>query len=118
MPQSEAPLRGRARQTVTPGSSSFRRRAINYTLALITIVLVVDALVGDKGLLETIRARKQYAEVAASLDALRQENDRMRDEIRRLTDDPETIESVARQDLGLARPGEVVFVVKHVDRKP
>jgi cell division protein FtsB len=81
-------------------------------------VLVVDALVGDKGLLETMRARKESAEVAASLQALRQENDRMREQIRRLTDDPAMIESVARQDLGLIRPGELVFVVKNVDHKP
>lgn len=114
----EAPLRGRARQAALPLPSSFRSRAINYTLVFITIVLVVDALVGDKGLLETMRARKQYAEVAAGLKALDQENDRLRVQIRRLTDDPETIESVAREELGLVRPGELVFVVKDVDRKP
>ena len=118
MPQSEAPKRGRARQAITPAPSSVRRRIINYTLVFITIVLVVDALVGDKGLLETMRARKESAEVAASLQALRQENDRMREQIRRLTDDPAMIESVARQDLGLIRPGELVFVVKNVDHKP
>jgi cell division protein FtsB len=118
MPQSEAPLRGRTRQAVMPAPSSYRRRIINYTLTFVTFVLVVDALVGDKGLLETMRARKQYAEVAASLQTLRQENDRLRDQIHRLTDDPGTIESVARQELGLIRPGEVVFVVKDADRKP
>ena len=113
-----APLRGRARQVAVPAPSSFRRRIVNYTLTFVTIVLVVDALVGDKGLLETMRARRQYAEVAASLDGLRQENDRLRDQIDRLTDDPATIESVAREELGLIRPGELVFVVKDVDRKP
>lgn len=118
MPQSEPPLRGRARQPVLQAPSSVRRRIVNYTLTFITIVLVVDALVGDKGLLETIRARKQYAEVAASLQGLRLENDRLRREVRRLTDDPSMIESVARQELGLVRPGELVFVVKDVNRKP
>jgi cell division protein FtsB len=103
---------------VTPAPSSVRRRVVNYTLTFITIVLVVDALVGDKGLLETIRARKQYAEVSTSLQALHHENDRLRDQIHRLTDDPATIESVARQELGLVRPGELVFVVKSVDHKP
>lgn len=114
----EAPLRGRARQAAMPAPSSLRRRFVNYTLTFITVVLVVDALVGDKGLLETMRARKQYAEVAASLESLRQENDRLRDQIHRLTDDPAAIESVARQELGLVRPGELVFVVKDVDHKP
>jgi len=114
----EVPLRGRARQAAIPAPSSFRRRAVNYTLTFITVVLVVDALVGDKGLLETMRARKQYAEVAASLAAVQLQNDRLRDQIQRLTSDPETIESVAREELGLIRPGELVFVVKDVDHKP
>jgi cell division protein FtsB len=116
----EAPLkmRGRARQTVISTPSSRRGRFVNYALTFITIVLVVDALVGDKGLLETVLARKEYAEVAASLNALRQENQRLRNRIQGLTDDPATIESVAREDLGLIRPGELVFVVKDVDRKP
>lgn len=118
MPQTETPLRGRGRQRVTPPPSSIRRRAVNYTLVFVTIVLVVDALVGDKGLLETMRARKQYAEVAASLQAVRQENEHLREQMHRLTDDPEMIESVARQELGLVRPGELVFVVKDADHKP
>jgi cell division protein FtsB len=78
----------------------------------VAVVLVMDALVGDKGLMETMRARRQYTEVAASLGTLRQDNTRLRDEIRRLKSDPATIESIARGDLGLMRPGEVLFVVK------
>jgi cell division protein FtsB len=93
-------------------SSPLRSQILHYILALVTVVLVVDALFGDKGLLETMRARRQYSEVAVSLTALRQENARLRDEIRRLQGDPATIESIARGDLGLMRPGEILFVVK------
>jgi len=86
-------------------------------LALVTMVLLVDALVGDNGLLETMRARRQYAEIAASLENMRHENARLRDDIRRLKEDPAAIESLAREELGLMRPGEVMFVVKDGDRK-
>lgn len=85
-------------------------------LALVTVVLVVDALVGDKGLLETIRARRQYAAVEAALTATRQENSRMREEIRRLREDPTKIEAIAREELGLIRPGETVFILHDADR--
>jgi cell division protein FtsB len=95
--------------------SPFRRRLLNYVLALVTVVLVVDALVGDKGLMETMRARRQYADLAASLAALRQQNAQLRDDIRRLKEDPGTIESIAREELGLMRPGEVLFVIKDAD---
>lgn len=80
-------------------------------VGFVSVVLVVDALVGNRGLLETIRARRQYAELAADLARKRAENDRLRDEIRRLREDPSTIESVAREQLGLMRQGEVLFII-------
>lgn len=115
-PDSPPPLRRRRVAEPTPAPSALRRRILNYVLAVVTIVLVVDALVGDKGLLETIRARRQYSDVAASLNALREENARLRTRIHRLRDDPATIESVARKELGLIRPGEMVFIIKDLDR--
>jgi cell division protein FtsB len=114
--QAPPPLRRRRAQPVSPAPSPVRRRLLNYVLALVTVVLVVDALVGDKGLIETIRARRQYADLAASLTALRQQNAQLRDDIRRLKEDPGTIESIARQELGLMRPGELLFVVKDADQ--
>jgi len=102
------------RRTRLQGSSLsvVRRRTIHFLLVFATVVLIVDALVGEKGLIETLRARRQYREVAASLETLRRENTRLRDEVLRLKEDPATIEAVARKELGLARPGEVLVVVK------
>jgi cell division protein FtsB len=80
----------------------------------VAVVLIVDALVGNRGLLETIRVRRQYAELAADLARTRRDNDRLRDDIHRLLDDPATIESVARDQLGLMRDGEVLFIVRDV----
>jgi cell division protein FtsB len=85
---------------------------VNFILAFVAIALLVDALVGNRGLLETMRARRQYAELAAALARTRQENERLRDNIRRLREDPNAIESVAREELGLMRDGEVLFIVR------
>lgn len=96
--------------------SAFKRRAVHLLLVFVTLVLVVDALVGEKGLMESLRARRQYRGLSASLDALRRDNERMHEEARRLREDPATIESVAREELGLMRQGEVLFIIK--DAKP
>jgi cell division protein FtsB len=80
------------------------------------VVLVVDALVGNRGLLETVRARRQYAEVAADLARKRRDNAQLREWARRLREDPNTIESVAREELGLIRDGEVLFILR--DARP
>jgi cell division protein FtsB len=114
-PDAPPPLRRRKTTPVAPAASGFfrlRSRLISYGLGFVTIVLVVDALVGDKGLLDTLRARRQHAELSAALAQKRQENARLRDEIRRLKEDPGAIESVARQDLGLMREGELLFIVR------
>jgi cell division protein FtsB len=90
------------------------RRALNYLLVFAAIVLLVDALVGERGLVATTRARKQSNDLSAVVGGLRAENARLRETAERLRTDPAAIESVAREKLGLIRPGEVLVVVKDV----
>jgi len=61
-----APLRRRRTPEVAASASPWRTRLLNYVLAFVTVVLVVDALVGDKGLLDTLRARRQHGALAAA----------------------------------------------------
>jgi cell division protein FtsB len=91
---------------------------VRIVACLFAVVVIVDALVGDRGLLAMRRARKQYDSVAAAIAKQRAENDRLREEIRRLEDDPATIEELARRELGLIRPGEKVFIVKDLETPP
>jgi cell division protein FtsB len=116
-PQSPEPLRRRSRTTVAASPSPWRSRLLQYGLAFVAVVLIVDALVGDKGFLDTLRARRQYREAASALARKRAENARLREEIRRLREDPAHVEAVAREELGLMRPGEVLFIV-HDEKAP
>jgi cell division protein FtsB len=102
----------RRKRVVPVPSSLFRRRGFHVLLMFVTLVLIVDALIGEKGLMESMHAQRQYREVGASLDRLRRENATLRDEARRLKEDPAAIESLAREELGLIRPGEIVFILK------
>jgi cell division protein FtsB len=87
---------------------------VQILLAFVTFVLLIDALVGDRGLVERMQAGERYHQTAADLARLREENARLREQVRRLNEDPSLIESLARQDLGLLRPGEVLFIIKDV----
>jgi cell division protein FtsB len=89
------------------------RRILIGLLGFIVCVLAVDALVGDQGLLATIRARKQYNQLTSDLARLRNESAALRDEARRLHE-AATIEEIARRDLGLMSPGEKLFIIKDV----
>jgi len=113
-PAGPEPLR---RKPVAPGrTSAVRRRTVHFLLVFATIVLVVDALVGEKGFLETLKVRRQHRELQASVELVRQDNARLRDKVRRLNDDPAEIELVAREELGLIKPGEMLFIVR--DARP
>src|SRR3954470_8953315 len=120
MPQVTPPPPLRRRKPAPAAAPSllapWRTRLLTYALGFVTFVLVVDALVGDKGLLDTMHARRQYADLSASLAQKRQENAHLRDLIHRLNEDPAAIESLAREELGLMRDGEVLFIVR--DAKP
>jgi cell division protein FtsB len=95
----------------TPGRG---RRLFNLALLFITCVLIMESLVGDRGLLATIHAKRQYTQLQETIDRERAENDRLREEARLLREDPATIEDVARRELGLIKPGEKVFIIKDV----
>ena len=108
------PLR---RKPAAPAPASpRRRRALQYLLVFVTVVLVVDSLIGDRGLFERLRARKQYQSISRDVDSLRRENARLLDGVRRLQEESSAIESLAREELGLIRPGEVLFIIR--DTKP
>jgi len=83
-------------------------------LLFVASVIAIDGLVGDRGLLAMMRARREYDTAAAAVARQRADNARLREEARRLTEDPAAIEEIARRELGLIRPGEKVFIIKDV----
>ena len=107
------PLRRKRVAIQAPGTPRWRR-ALDYLLLFVTVVLVVDGLVGEKGLMDTMRAREQSAELEARVQQLRDENRALLERARKLDKDPATIEMLAREELGLIRPGEMLFILKDV----
>ena len=72
---------------------------------------MLNALLGERGLLETLTANRLHAELSDRIISLRQENESLREEVRRLREEPTTIEEIARRDLGLIKEGERLFIV-------
>ena len=90
------------------------RRIVQLLLVCVAIVILVDALVGDRGLLAMLRARHEHDELTDAIARQRAENARLRNQARQLREDPSTIEEIARRDLGLIHPGEKVFIIRDV----
>jgi cell division protein FtsB len=109
--ESRTSSKRRSRKQKTPVRN---RRVVYWLLLFVGSVIVVDGLAGDRGLLTMMRARRQYDELSATIARQRMDNARLRDEARRLREDPAAIEEIARRELGLIRPGERMFIIKDV----
>ena len=88
---------------------------MQYVLVFVGCVLVVDALVGDKGLLAMLKARQEYqrARAVAGRGAGR-ERAAARGGPPAARRIPAAIEDIARRELGLIKPGEKLFIMKDV----
>ena len=89
-------------------------RLLKFALAFLACALVLDALVGARGLPAVLQAKREYQTLSGELGRIRGENARLRQEVRRLREDPDAIEEIARRDLHLIRPGEKVFIIRDV----
>ena len=95
-----------------------RRRVLTYSLLGAAVVLMVNALVGDNGYLAGLRARREYDKAMAGLTRLQLENAQLKEQARRLREDPTAIEEAARRDLGLIRPGETLVIIHDTPDAP
>lgn len=109
VPASPAP-----RKTPTAVPQSRSRRMVQYALLAVGAIFFLDALVGDKGLVELVKTRQDHRALEASLLRIRGENARLREQARLLREDADTIERLARERLGLIKPGEKLFILKDV----
>jgi cell division protein FtsB len=100
------------RRLVGPEARQLRQKRIRYALLFVSAVFMINALVGDNGLLATLKARRQVETVQRQVNALREENQHLKSDMNRLKSDPSAIEEQARRDLGLIRPGETLVIVK------
>ena len=82
---------------------------ISALLLIATVVVLGSALFGRQGARHLGRLRAERRQVAEATFALLRSNAQLRDDIERLRHDERLMEQLARRQLGLVRPGELVF---------
>lgn len=105
MPGSHVPL-------VKPHRRRQPRTWLTWGLAVVTTVILVDAVFGDEGYVSRVRARAEYARHVARLHRIRLDNLALQEQRRRLHEDRGAIEDTAREELGLIRRGEILFIIR------
>ena len=75
-------------------------------LILASVLLIIWS---PNGLLHLRQLRVEHQDLLQKNYILEKENQHLYEEISRLQKDPDAIESLARQELGLVREGELIF---------
>ena len=89
-----------------------RKKAAILASIIVVVGLLVGSLFGDRGLLQLVSQRERADALAREIEQLKADNSRLAAEIGALRTDPSAIERLAREELGLVRPGETVFVIR------
>jgi cell division protein FtsB len=83
---------------------------VGFSLVL-SFLLFVFFLAGDRGFLQVRKQRAQVGALQAEVSAIAERNETLEREVARLTKDPAAVEKIAREDLHLVAPGDVVLVL-------
>jgi cell division protein FtsB len=80
-----------------------------HLLVIFVVVLLVHDVFGPHGFLVMRRKQQEIRKVNAALDKLNKDNADLEQQIKDLKTDPQTIRKIAREELGLAQPGEIII---------
>lgn len=97
---------------------AFLRRRGTAILGFALFALLVHDVFGDNGLLAMRRAQKEVEQLQQEIQQLNEENTRLAEQVKALKTDPRIIERIARDELGLAKPGEMIFKLPPKPQEP
>ena len=86
-----------------------RKRMLLAAGILLALYLLASYTLGEMGLVKYYRMKAQYNALTEEIATLRQDNARLMRDVHALKTDPACIERIARDELGLARQGEIVY---------
>jgi cell division protein FtsB len=92
--------------------STRRKKLLIVPGVLFAVYLLASFILGEMGLVKYYRMKAQYQALNEDIAQLKQDNAKLIRDVRSLKSDPACIERIARDDLGLARPGEIVYYYK------
>ena len=93
----------------------FLKRLMFIMVSLVLLLLLVHALFGKRGYFELKRMKDQKGNLDHQIEHLKLENKQILEEIKSLKTDPKVIEKIAREELGLVKPGEIKITTNKPD---
>ena len=79
--------------------------------SVLTIVFLISFFFSEQGMSELQRSRRHVQDLHDQVARLETENKRLQAEIESLKKSTFAVERIAREDLGMSKPGEVVYML-------
>lgn len=89
---------------------TLRRNAI-FVMALLSLVMLMHEIFGRNGYMTLRSEKKQFTGLQKQIQTTSEENKKIEQKIQALKSNPEAVEKQARDQLHLARPGEIIYVL-------
>lgn len=96
--------------------SALSRKLLVAAGILLTLYLLANIIFGEMGLIKYFRMKARHDTLREEIATLKQDNARLTREVRVLKTDPDHLEQIARDKLGLARRGEIVYYYGEPER--
>jgi cell division protein FtsB len=90
-------------------TAGFLRRNLRQILGLALLALILHDVFGTHGFLAMLRTQQEIKQIRQQIGKINAENKSLSNEVNALKTDPKAIERIAREDMGLARPGELIY---------
>jgi cell division protein FtsB len=85
------------------------RRWLLWLLGCLLLALSIVTLVGERGALHLLRLRQQKMRLDEENFRMQKENEALRRQILRIRHDDYYLEKLAREELNMVRPGEIIY---------
>ena len=97
---------------------AYMRKNARQILALTLFALFVHDVFGPHGFIAMRRTQKEIDQIQEQISKMNNENKSLTDQVSALKSDPKSIERIAREEMGLARPGEMIFKIPDSAKTP
>jgi cell division protein FtsB len=86
-------------------------KAVTLLSGVLTVVFLISFFFSDRGIAELQQARTRVGELRSDIARLESENVRLRSEIDSVKRSTYAVERIAREDLGMSKKGEIVYML-------
>lgn len=88
---------------------AYLRKNARQILGLALFALLIHDIFGPHGFIAMRRTQREIDEIREQIGKINTENKSLTDQVSSLKTDPKAIERIAREQMGLARPGELIY---------